>query len=134
MGDVITNFHAFTHALIKCTPPGCDVTGCAVQGLPFSASELNLAAWASPGTAEAGDLRGIPRNFSLSDLTFDQEGLPRITSLSDFGQAPHGDRQHPSGHSAEGAAPSRRQLRRADRQDKHDKQDKQLPAGEQRQS
>ena len=59
-----------------------------VQGLPLSASELNLAAWADPGPSQAvaaGDLSIIPRNFSLSDLAFDQQdGLPRITSRSDL--------------------------------------------------
>ena len=60
------------------------------HGLPLSPSEVNLAAWASAGTGlaeAAGDLAsipGIPRNFSLSDLTFDQEGVPRITSLADL--------------------------------------------------
>ena len=42
-----------------------------VQGLPLSASELNLAAWADPGASQAvaaGDLSIVLRNFSLSDL------------------------------------------------------------------
>ena len=60
------------------------------HALPLSPSEINLAAWAHAGTSvaeAAGDLASIPRiprNFSLSDLTFDQEGLPRITSLADL--------------------------------------------------
>ena len=51
------------------------------QSLPFSASEMNLAnfaSWASPSRAAfgdpTGDLTGIPRNFSLSDLSFDHLG------------------------------------------------------------
>ena len=60
-------------------PPGFGVS----QALPLSNSELNLAnmhAWSSPARGTVGlgdtigDLIGIPRNFSLSDLALDQLG------------------------------------------------------------
>lgn len=80
-----------------------EAAGGVPQSLPFSASEINLAnyaTWSSPSRAgllgeRTGDLMGFPRNFSLSDLALDQLGsdsdlpqqdvpqdLPRNLSMS----------------------------------------------------